>query len=53
MQSAVARIEASNAEMAARVDRIVAEVEDSPRRHGDTEEIGNFRFSISDFRFRI
>jgi hypothetical protein len=38
MQSAVARIEAQNAELATRVDRIVAEVEDSPRRHGDTEE---------------
>jgi molecular chaperone GrpE (heat shock protein) len=38
MQSAVARIEAQNAELAQRVERIVAEVEDSPRRHGDTEE---------------
>jgi len=40
MQSAVTRIEAQNAELAARVERIVAEVEDSPRKHGDTEETG-------------
>jgi hypothetical protein len=38
MQSAVARIEAQNAELAARVDRIVAEVEDQPRSRGDAEE---------------
>jgi len=38
MQSAVARIEAQNAELAARVDRIVAEVEDSPQRRRDAEE---------------
>ena len=38
MQSAVARIEAQNAELAQRVERIIAEVEDPPRRHGDTEE---------------
>jgi hypothetical protein len=38
MQNAVARIEAQNAELAQRVERIVAEVEDSPRRRGDAEE---------------
>lgn len=38
MQSAVARIEAQNAEIAQRVERIVAEVEDQPRRHGHAED---------------
>jgi hypothetical protein len=38
MQSAVARIEAAHAEISERVERIIATVEDSPRRHGDTEE---------------
>jgi hypothetical protein len=38
MQSAVARIEAQNGELARKVERIVAEVQDSPRRHGDPEE---------------
>jgi hypothetical protein len=38
MHSAVARIEAENAEIAQRVERIVAEVEDSPQRRRDAEE---------------
>jgi hypothetical protein len=38
MQNAMARIEAQNAELAQKVERIVAEVEESPRRHRDTEE---------------
>jgi hypothetical protein len=38
MQNAVARIEAQNAEIAQRVERIVAEVEDSPQRRRDGEE---------------
>jgi hypothetical protein len=37
MQSAVMRIEAQSAELMQRVERIVAEVEDSARRHGDIE----------------
>lgn len=38
MQNAVARIEAQNFELAQKVDRIVAEVEDSPRRPGEAKE---------------
>ena len=38
MQSAVARIEAQNAALSEKVERIVAEVEDEPRRRGGAEE---------------